>query len=1110
MPGRHSVLPRCRFRVTARMGLAAISLALASVGGAVTVVAPDITVARTGGYTALPFTVEGEGSYAYEAEAPDGWTVVTPKSSVAVSESTIVFVTVVAPRYAAAGSVNEVALRLYDDGQEVAAATARLEVALHAEVALQTVPELDGKLDAPLTFHVTVGNLGNAADAVSIAPVNAMWPVTIWPSRIVLEPGARRTVDVTVSPAGTVSNGYRDVFYLQATSGNDPAAGARISVSSRWHDGSTALRTSSSPRLLFAVSTGLQVGATVTAGAWTPSVGYEVSPALEGELSDYVTAQATTDRFAGTLQDPFEELPSGVSLDVRGAAWDASVNAYAGRYAVQTTFGVGDWDLNVGGRFVPSDQGSLYGIRVGGTSTAPNLDLRLAAGSTQRGDQRTDSVTGRYSVPLFEGVDLGVGADVVGFSGSDRPYGVVAGLTQSLGWQNDTFEVQESYSGVPQSGLHTVGLSGGWIRPYPYGARASTSYTFSSLGDAWTNFATVYAYPTPQLSFDLRGSLVRRDEGLTQHTDWTVSPHAIWGFSVAPGTGGSVGLGYTHGDVLEGVGPSWNRYTAGFNVGFAGAHLQASSSYQEATAYADQPPLWDFKAAVSAGYGFGFGTDLSVGYGYSQRRTDQLVVEDDIRAAWRQSYRSGLQSLLAYDRTLSPTEGTSDENLSLGLSINDFLGQGFRLTGTYSIESPTSILDFQTPATHRFSLGVAHTFEFGFDTPDALIQAFGGRRGAEFSGTAYLDANRNGKRDPDEKGIAGVTVVAGPARTVTGDDGTFRVRVPEGTYQLAFPAGVPATLELVGQQELTFTDNKDVARDLAFAPVASLPVTVFYDGNRNGVRDEGEDGIAYGGVLFEGVQDRTVQMSGDGQLLVTGLTPGTYTVRPSPQLLPRGFAPTTSPVRVTLKAGEKGAAIALGAAPPERRMVQTFSSSDLAVLPQVRPTNVPRGAEVQILAHTQGRPDRVYATWDGENVPLMLVDGTWRTTIRVDPSSALGSREVVVRAVAGTESVERIASLRVSDAPPFEAPRVRAVVGQIAIVQVETLFKATEARLILPGGLDLPLRSDDGYHWTAQWMPAAPGSFDGRILVDGIEVGTVPLVADPEGDNMRATSEGGG
>lgn len=1094
-------------------GLGILLLAWVSVARAADVLPPDPVLAQVGTYTALAFAVVGQGSFTYRVDAPAGWNVVTPSGRVTLTGNGVVFVTVMVPRDVVAGSLHSVRLMLLDSEGVEASAEGKVRVGAFAAVTLQQVPELSGDLTSPLTFQTTVTNRGNQRDRVLLKTAYASWRVGIEPASVVLEAGQHRTVNVTVTPTATVSNGYRNVFYLVATSTNDPTATVRVPVVSRWYAPGTRGERTASPRLVVSLDTGLQAGATLRSGIWDASLGYHVAPSVSGELSDYVSADATTDRLAGNLQQPFQNVPSGVSVGVEGPDWNASVDAYVGRYAVRTTFGVGDWDLQIGGRVVPSSGDTVYGLRLGGISRIPGLDLELGASTTARADHRTDTLSADYGVALSDAVDLGLGANVSGFAAGDNPYEVVAGVRQSLGWRDSDYEVQEVYSGVPQGGLHTVGLSGGWRYPYPYGVRASTSYSLSPYGNRWTNYLTLYGYPGYGLSLNVRGSYVRDQAAATPRADWTVSPGALWAFSLGGRAGGSVGVGYTHGDTLEGAGPTWDRYSASFGASYGGARLQASGYYRESTPYADTPPLWQLKGAIAAGYKLGFGTDLSVGYGYQQRRTDHLEVEDDIRAAWLQTYPSGVQSLLAYGRTLKPIEPSSLETVSVGVSVPNFLGQGFRLNAAYSLSSPTSVLDFDTAPTHRFSVGIAHTFTFGFDTPDALIQAFGGRRGAELSGTAYLDENMNGERDVGERGIAGVTLKAGPVETVTAADGTFRVRVPEGAYKLAFPDGLPATVQLEGAPDLAVKDNQDIARDLAFAPVASLPVTVFYDDNRNGVRDDGEEAIPYAGVAFAGSAVRKVQTSGEGTLLVSGLVPGEYTVRADASLLPEGFEPTGAAVHVSLAPGKTGSAIALGAAPRKRTVVKTFGAGKLAVLPQVRPMQVPRGGEVEILAFTQGQPDRVTASWGGEDVPLVPQNGRWHATVRVDPSTPTGSLPVKVRAEAGGERVERSVTLGVNNDPPFRASTVRAALGGSGAVDVEMLFKASEAHVVLPEGTVLTLRSEDGYHWNATWeAPGSAGTEEGTLVVDGREVGSVSFVAEPAklGDDTHASVHGGG
>lgn len=1080
---------------------------------AVSVTPPEGVIGKPGGYTALPFIIEGEGEYAYVVSVPEGWGAVTTKGRVkTVDGRGLVMVTVAVPGDAPAGHPAAVQLRVLEGDREVASARAVVAVALRAAVAVQPVPSLTGTLGSPIFFETTVSNLGNARDLISVRPVHAHWRVLVQPASIELDPGERASVRVTETPTSTPSDGYRDLFYLEAVSGNVSDVAARIAVTSRWYRSGQAATSSPDPRLLVSVDTGVQVGGTLLGGALRPTLGYQLRPGVTGQLSDYVSAAARTTPLAGNLSDPFSQVPSGMSIRLTGPAWSGSVDAYGGRYSVDATFKAGSWDLEVGGRAAPRSETSSYGVAFQGVSRAPGPDLRFSGRSIFSSGDRSDVVSARYDLPITSAVELGLGGDLAGTSLAGTPYSVVATASQSLTWRARDFEVTQTYVGVPQAGIHTVGLSGGSRRPYPYGARASSSYTVSATGNEWANAVTVFAQPMGGVSSDVQATLTREDGGGSPKTTWSVAPRVVLAHSFAPGYMASVGLGYAHGDALVGQAPTWDRYGVGLAANGAGFGVRASASYAHSTAYADEPAAWNLDAAAALNYSFGIGTSLSVGYGYLQHRSDVLDVQDDIRAAWQQDYGSGLHSLMAYSRALRPVESSSQETLAAGFAVDDFLGQDIRMTAQYSLTSPTSILDFATPGVHRFSLGVSHTFRFSFDTPDALVEAFGGRRGAEVAGTAFLDQNMDGRRDEDEPVLAGVTVALGRYRAETDAGGRYSLRVPGGRYGLSFPTGLSATLELEGPDRVTLTDDQTVSRDLAFAPVATLPVEVFYDDNRNGKRDAGEEGIPFARVLVQGDKTFDTQTDSNGQADVSGLLPGEYQVRVNPHGLPEGYQATSEVVRVSLRPRERHAAVSLGAARPQRQVVQTFDASSLAVLPLVRPSSVPAGGEVRVMAIAQGEPDSVVLSANGTTVPMARKGSAWEATMRIPLGTTPGPMTLRVRAELGGGSVERDARLVVEKGLPFAPESVELEAGQPATLHIETYFRGAAVRGVTDGGVSLDFSSDDGYHWRAAWSPTGePGTVPFHLMVDGQDVGAfVVEVVPSEAGAAGPTASGDG
>ncbi len=182
------------------------------------------------------------------------------------------------------------------------------------------------------------------------------------------------------------------------------------------------------------------------------------------------------------------------------------------------------------------------------------------------------------------------------------------------------------------------------------------------------------------------------------------------------------------------------------------------------------------------------------------------------------------------------------------------------------------------------------------------------------SGTVFDDLNGNGRRDAGEPGFANQTVFidtnknalldSGELSQLTNATGAFSfAALQEGKLRLRHlvPTGRRITAPgSVFHDVSVLVDGSVAGLDFGNTNTAIIRGTVFSDLNTNGLRDNGEPGLA-GWTVFLDKNDDGIYQPGVEKVRVTnsngdyrfaGLTPGTYRVRVVQQL---GFQ-LTSPI----------------------------------------------------------------------------------------------------------------------------------------------------------------------------------------------------------------------
>ena len=1053
---------------------------------------PDVSAAADQ-YATLTFPLKGDGRYGFEIVPPHGWTAVTRNGEVDLRGDGFVSVTVRVPTFAPAGERYGTELRLLDDERLVASASGHVMVTRRVRISLQGPDELTGSLGAPLTFEVVIGNEGNVADTLRLSARHSHWDVRFGSTATTLEPGERIVVPVTLRPTTTVNSGYRHIFYLVANSDADPEVEVVAEVTSRFYAGSHAVgqRAADRPQLTLQVGVGVAAGLTAADGEVATSANYFVKPGLTGQLSDFVDGSLQTNRLAGTVADPFAELPSSLALSLQGPGWDGSLGVSPQRYAAGFGVDLEGWRVAADGSITP-------GRGVGAAARLESSDraLQVAARTSSLGERRTDALMVSYRSDLTDDLDLTVGAGISGFAlaGEGSDYQLALSLSQRLAWQNDRFDVSQSYAGVPFAGVHTVGLSGGTRQLYPFGVRAQTAYSVSPVSNRWSSGVSLYGGPAPGLTMDITAGVSVEGAGARSGVTWSVSPRLAYALRSPGGLSALFTVRYGHGGVLVGSGTSWDRYEAGVRLVHRDVGFAAAAAYEVRWSDRAASPDASLRVSVQPDYALSSDALLFASYHYDERTSPVARVRHELGFGWVHTWSPTVASRLEYQRTFDMLGDAQRERLGLSLGVRDVITPGLNLSAGYAITSRTSLLDFATPPTHDLRVGVGYAIPVVFDTPDALIELFGGRRGGEVHGVAFVDVNRTGAFGAADRTLAGLEIRIGSERTITAADGSYQLRVPAGTHDVSFPAGLPATMDLRGERTILVVENERHELPLAFAPVVSLTVELFDDRDHDGVLGAGEAGIAFGGVVLDGPERRVVRTDASGRAIVSGLLTGTYAVSVSAAHLPSGYRATTEPVRVTLNPGERPAPVWLGAARPARTVVQTFSTGSLAVLPRALQTTVAPGAELALEALVQGEAERVIVAYGGGEAAFVLDGSRWRVRIRIPRKTPVGQLELEVRAEGGGTSLERPLFVNVVDRPPFAASGVVAAAGKDALVEVETHFRAIEALLVMPDGESVTLASEDGYRWVATWRaPAEAGRYRAVLHVDGEELGEVAL-----------------
>ena len=1014
-----------------------------------------------GAYATLLFTLSGEGEVRPEVVAPEGWPALPLPNRLRLGERTLVAVTLRVPELTPAGSVHPVTLRIWDGERLLAEASTDVTVLPKADFILYPEDKQEARMGEPVAYRITVINRGNLRDRITLEAEANTGEAYLRPTVLELDPGEEGTAVLTlqIGDGRRVSPGYTMITWVRARSGFGGLE-RKVRVTTRWLDPYALGAGGPDPTLRVGLSGSVGVGTTLEAGRFAPPVfRYSVRPSLSGRLSDFVETSLSTSAFGGRSPRWWPEAPSGLALGLKGSRWDAAFSATTTGMGLRTGFKTEGWRYGVGlnGRY-DLDAG---GFSVSAVSTRRSLKLQLNASVAAAQGSRQDRFSVDYSRVLNRSLSLRLGGRLNGILAGG--YTLIGTARQGLLWQGTRFSVLQSLSASPQLGLYTLTLTGGTRSVYPLGVRGTAHLQQRPEGLGWKASSSVFATPLPRTSLRVTTTL---EQAARQPFEFSLNPS----LALRP--------------------PNLAGVRSSFSVGYKLRYVPADGATRQTATLSARLGYGNFGLSGSGTYTLvgprGYGAQLGVRWRpwpltvlrakYAVKLAD--AYSETVGFGWQQYWGGGFASEVDY-------EHGEDDRLSFYLAQKSLMGSPVGLLVGYAVRDPDGLGRGVESLTHRFSVQLGYNFAWQFPTPEPVVNAFGGRKVGLVRGVAFIDRNLNGLQDEGEPPVPGLTVHLGGASAETDESGRYALEARPGVHTPQLE-GLPATLDLYRPTELRVEEGRRYRLDLPLAPTTQVLLVLFHDANRNGVQDEGERGIPYGGVRLVGPSTRSFRTDERGRALATGLLPGVYQVEPDPDLLPPRFQATAPPTRVELQPGKSDRVLRLGAAPPPKQVRTTYDPGKLTVFATLPSPIVAAGAEFEVRALAQGDPDQVWLELDGVSYPMeRRENGTYTVRVRMPPSTPTGPLMLKVRAARAAEVVDTMAVATVVRRPLYELDPLKFQVGQPRRLELTLLFRAASVRLVIGEGDGVEFTSEDGYRWFAEWTPERAGAFAVYVVADG-------------------------
>jgi len=293
-------------------------------------------------------------------------------------------------------------------------------------------------------------------------------------------------------------------------------------------------------------------------------------------------------------------------------------------------------------------------------------------------------------------------------------------------------------------------------------------------------------------------------------------------------------------------------------------------------------------------------------------------------------------------------ESLRDVESDLVLSGSTDVSLTFRPEGTLheasiGLKNNADRFDLSVSMTVQFTerLQIIFTGSFGWDRADASPPSFGFgvafnadldiplpflKTKGRIEGRLFVDFDGDGAYTAADRPVDGAVLEVDRTGVSTDDEGLFRFPpLPPGTYEIAL-SGLPPDAFRPEPIELLLHAGETVSLDVPLHPAAVVSGIVFYDVDRDGLRDEGEVGFGDIRVVLR-IPDGEIiyaQTDAEGRFRFGPLPPGAYAVSIDRETLPDRFVYTTPEEAAIDTAAGSIATVAFGGYVRSAEVVITF------------------------------------------------------------------------------------------------------------------------------------------------------------------------------------------